>query len=403
MRRTAPSDFAISAPVESRAQESVRPLGPAPSVEVAPAHAIPAQWAPAWDDLADHASEPSIFAERWFLLPALAHLTPPAGVRMLAVWQGHALLGLMPLAIDSHYGRAPVRNVQNWRHHHNFLGTPLIRAGQEKSFWTALLAALDAADWAPGFLHLTAMAQGGPVLAGLRDAGRRMDVVHRRERAMLQSALSSQAYYEATVRKKKRKEIGRLMARLAEQGTVEYARYRRGEDLAAWCDDFLALEQSGWKGRAGSALGSAPETEAFLRAIVAGAEAAQRLDFVRLSLDGRPIAMLLNLLSPPGSFSFKIAFDEEFARFSPGVLIQLENLKILERRGIAWMDSCAVENHSMINSLWGERRTIVRVTVPLAGLRRRLAYAACRAAERGLEWLRSQRAPALSPPANDDE
>ena len=403
MKRAAPSDFAIAAPVESPAAPSVRPLGPAPSVEIASSHAVPEAWASAWDDLAAETSEPSVFAERWFLLPGLAHLAPREGVRMLAVWQGRRLIGLMPLAIDSHYGRAPVRNVQNWCHYHSFLGTPLIRAGQEKPFWTAILEALDEADWAPGFLHLTGLTEHGPVLAGLRATGRRVDVVHRTERALLQSELTPQAYYEATVRKKKRKEIGRLTSRLAEQGAVEYSRFRRGADLSGWCDDFLALEQSGWKGRAGSALGSEPETEAFLRAIVAGAEAEQKLDFVKLSLDGKPIAMLLNLLAPPGSFSFKIAFDEDFARFSPGVLIQLENLKILECRGIDWMDSCAVENHSMINSLWGERRTIVRVTVPLAGVWRRLAFAACRAAEEGLAWVRRLRAPKLPSPSNDDE
>jgi hypothetical protein len=47
------------------------------------------------------------------------------------------------------------------------------------------------------------------------------------------------------------------------------------------------------------------------------------------------------------------------------------------------MDSCAAENHPMIDSLWGERRTIVRVSVPLAGLRRRLSFAGWRAVEAG--------------------
>ena len=404
VRPSSSSDFAIAAPVlPSAGDAAVRPFGPGPSVEIVPIESLPQDWAAAWDDLARDASEPSIFVERWFVLPGIRHLAPGSGTRMLAVWQGRRLIGLIPLGIDSHYGRAPIRNVQNWRHHHNFLGSPLVRAGHERLFWTAILEALDQADWAPGFLHLSAMAEGGPLLAGLRAAGRPVDVVHVRHRAMLQSDLGAQAYYEATVRKKKRKEIGRLASRLAELGAVEYGHFRRGEDLSAWCDDFLALEMSGWKGRAGSALGSAPETEAFLREMVVGAEAEGRLDFLRLTLDGKPIAMLLNLLAPPGSFSFKIAFDEEYARFSPGVLIQLENLKILERRGIAWMDSCAVENHSMINSLWGERRTIVRVTVPLAGLRRRLAFALCRAAERGLGLARRLHAPKSAPPARDDE
>ena len=91
--------------------------------------------------------------------------------------------------------------------------------------------------------------------------------------------------------------------------------------------------------------------------------------------------MLVNFLAPPGGFTFKIAFDEHYARFSPGVLIQIENLQLLERADIAWTDSCAIENHPMINSLWTERRSIVRVTIPRAGRGRRLVHAAARTLE----------------------
>ena len=45
------------------------------------------------------------------------------------------------------------------------------------------------------------------------------------------------------------------------------------------------------------------------------------------------------------------------------------------------MDSCAVEDHPMINSLWGERRAIVQVSVPLSGMTRTLKFRACRAME----------------------
>jgi hypothetical protein len=99
--------------------------------------------------------------------------------------------------------------------------------------------------------------------------------------------------------------------------------------------------------------------------------------------------MLINLLAPPGAFLFKTAYDEDYARFSPGVLLQIENLDLLERDGVAWVDSCAAENHPMIDALWTERRPIVRVTVRLAGLRRGLTYMGCRGAEEG--WAAAKR------------
>jgi hypothetical protein len=135
-------------------------------------------------------------------------------------------------------------------------------------------------------------------------------------------------------------------------------------------------------------LASCPAKAAFFRDAIAGAQAAGRLEFLRLALDGRPIAMLVNFFAPPGGFTFKIAFDEENARFSPGVLIQIDNLAVLERPDVAWMDSCAVEDHPMINSLWTERCSIVRVTIPLAGRRRLALYAGARALETGSAALR---------------
>jgi hypothetical protein len=99
--------------------------------------------------------------------------------------------------------------------------------------------------------------------------------------------------------------------------------------------------------------------------------------------------MLINFRTPPGSWSFKIAYDEDLARFSPGVLIELENLaKVLNDPEIDWMDSCAVQDHSMINSLWAERRSIIQLSVPLSGARRQLIYRTCHAAEQTSAWLR---------------
>lgn len=357
---------------------------------------IPDHLSSAWQMLAAEAAEPNSFSESWFVGAGLRAFAAEDEVRLIEVWRRGAgetaLIGLLPLCIRRDYGRMRVRHVQNWGHFHTFLGTPLIRRGCEQSFWVSVLELLDKADWAPGFLHLHGLVAGGPVHAGLEAAashlGRTCPVVHRTTRAMLASDLSPEAYYETTVRKKKRKELQRLSRRLADLGPIESRILAPGEPVEPWCEAFLALEHSGWKGRSGSALSSKAETGRFFREAVIGAAAAGRLQFLRLDLDGRPIAMLVNFLAPPGSFSFKIAFDEDYARFSPGVLIQLDNLQLLKRDDIGWMDSCAAENHPMIESLWGERRTIVRVTVRLRGRGRGLAYHACRTLESGAALLR---------------
>src|SRR3546814_8969695 len=86
----------------------------------------------------------------------------------------------------------------------------------------------------------------------------------RSERALLESPLSPGDYWDAAVRAKKRKELRRQANRLAEQGAVGLRRWQAGEGLDPWITAFLTLEARGWKGRAGSALASHRETEAWL-------------------------------------------------------------------------------------------------------------------------------------------
>jgi hypothetical protein len=330
-----------------------------------------------WQALADEAAQPNSFAEPWFVAASIAHLAPPGGVRLLKVSRDDRLVGIACFAPSARYGRAPLRHTANWRHHNHFFGPPLIRRGDEVNFWQAVIETLDAADWAPGFLHVSGLIEGGPVLVALviaaRLAGRDCPIVHRERRPLLESKLSADAYYQRNVAAKRRSDYARRRKRLAELGTLATRTLVDGAELGAWCDHFLALESSGWKGKADSALACRPETAAFFRDAVAGAFAAGRLRFLRLDLDGRPLAMLSTFLAAPGAFGFKSAFDEAHGRYSPGMLLQIANLDLLDRPDIAWADSCACENHP-VASLWSEWRTLVRVNVRLGGVARLASY-----------------------------
>jgi hypothetical protein len=134
--------------------------------------------------------------------------------------------------------------------------------------------------------------------------------------------------------------------------------------LSAWVEAFLDLEASGWKGKEGTAMKNLPADAAFFREATRGAFERGQLLMLGLFLDGRPIALKCNFLAPPGSFAFKIAFDESFAQHSPGVLLEMANVEHLHgARPVAWMDSCAVAEHFMINRLWRERRAVQTLLV----------------------------------------
>lgn len=348
------------------------------------------QLAAEWAALAASAAEPNPFAERWYI-EAAAHVLEKADVR-LAVVRDTGLLGLIPLVWQRGYAGLPLVHVQNWLNHNAFLGTPLMRKGQERPFWTILLAALDQRASGALFLHIAGLDIEGAVARGLStacaDIGRHHACVHQEERALLQQGLSADAYLETHMRGKKRKELRRQQNRLSELGALAFERSDGSAGLAHWIDEFLALERRGWKGANGSALDCADGTRNLFRSALHGAAAEGKLELLALRLDGCAIAMLVTFLTPPGAFSFKTAFDEDYARFSPGVLLQIHNLALLDRAEIAWCDSCAAQDHPMIDSIWAGRRRIGRYSVAIGGRGRRAAFAALLMAEKAKSYLR---------------
>ncbi|MDZ7588938.1 MAG: GNAT family N-acetyltransferase [Parasphingorhabdus sp.] len=375
-----------------------------PEAQLMPWQELDALSRDAWADLAAYASEPNAFLAPWFLAPSLAQFCTNPDLRVFLLWAGRAgssqLAGLLPIGAQSKFGRWPVPHIQNWMHHNMFLGTPLVRPGYEAIFWEQLLAMLDDSDW-PGFLHLNGLTVGGPVEAALNQIcesqRRACELVHIEARAMISSQASADRYFEAAIRGKKRKELRRQAKRLSEIGVVTQARHRDDNELGTWISEFLALEQSGWKGKGGSALACDPATRDFFGEVVQGAATAGALERLDLRLDGKPLAMLVNFLTPPGSFSFKTTFDENFARFSPGVLLQLDNDVALSGGAVKWMDSCAASGHPMIDSLWTERRHIGRFSVALSGVARRQVFRAVRFGERAMDRIKHRQIAA--PPA----
>ena len=356
-----------------------------------------------WDDLSAHAAEPNPFAECWYLVSALAALESDT-VR-IAVVRDAGLIGIIPLLWQGRYARLPVPHMQNWSNHNAFLDTPLVRNGAEFAFWTALLNVLDSYPKGALFLHLAGLAVIGRVAIALEAVchtqNRRFALVHREERALLERGLSPDDYWQENVRGKKRKELRRQHKRLAEEGRLTFERGDGSSKLDQWIADFLALERAGWKGANGSALDCAEETRALFCNTLMGAAAAGKLELLAHHLDGRPIAMLVNFITPPAAFSFKTAFDENFARFSPGVLLQYENLALLKRDGIEYCDSCAAEGHPMIDSLWTGRRSIGRYSVAIGGSGRRAVFGALLKAELARSRSRKSSLPTLA--KGDDE
>ncbi len=332
----------------------------------------------AWEALASQASEPNPFLEHWYLLSALAQCDATRRAMLLLIERDGRLIGLMPIHREPRHGRLPLPHWAAWHHPNAFLGTPLVSAGEERGFWEALFGALDGMGGAALFFHLRALHRDGPLAQSLaafcQQTQRPFGLVHHEQRAMLCKGLGPADYLEAAMRGKKRKELRRQLARLRDEGAVLFERQSDDAGLDGWVAEFLALEKAGWKGKAGSAMTCAPGTRQLFIDGLQGAAQRGRLERLTLRLNGRAIAMLANFIGAPGAFSYKTAFDEDYARFSPGVQLQIENLAMLDNAAIAWCDSCATPDHPMIDSIWMDRRRIGRFSVGIGGGTRRALF-----------------------------
>lgn len=199
----------------------------------------------AWDALAACAAEPNPFFESWYLLPALHAFDPNGHVRLLRFEAGGELAGLMPIARSRRYYRWPIPNLSSWLHANCFLGAPLVAAGLERDFWRAVLRWADRHAGAALFLHLGQLPLTGPLHEALADVlaeqGRTAALVHREERALLAAGDTPEAYFEAALSSKKRKELRRQFSRLSELGETRFERRGDAEGLYEWIAQFSTL------------------------------------------------------------------------------------------------------------------------------------------------------------------
>lgn len=339
-----------------------------------------AEWLPQWQRLAEVAAEPNVFYEPEFLMAALRHLRGSEQVGVMLITAPPrvnpaaepVLCGLFPLKLMNRFSGLPARVTEFWRHDQCYLTAPLIRRDVLRetweSFWDAMQNGVDARklDW----ISLPMLPGDGPVHSMLVDWIARHEVhsyVRRRyRRAMMIRESGFEEFLSRRVPKKGRQESTRLMRKLEREHRVEMV----ASGDARSVKDLLELEMAGWKGREGTALACQESTGKFFDEMTRDMARAGRLQTLSLQVDGKTVASKLNLLSGSHGYAFKIAFDESLARFSPGMLLEVENIRHLhESTNIQSMDSCADPDHPMINHLWPDRRGIESMLISL-GTRR---------------------------------
>lgn len=324
----------------------------------------------AWERLVATAIEPNVFFEPALLIPAVDHLAgndkPEIGLVFARQRRHHeaerVLCGLFPLVRHVGKGIRRIPMTATWLHQYAFLGTPLIRSDCPHEILAAFLDWL--ASTGRGRVIYFPRYHGGGAFAEclatvMQQRGHVWFVQQQVARSQFQPAASAEDFLRQVWSSKKRQDMRRLKRHLAKLGELSVRALQAGDNVSYWIDSFLALEASGWKGRNQTALDSHESSRRFIQQAFAESHDRGQLHMLSIELDGKPIAMNSAFFTGNGGYYFKIAYDEAYAKYSPGVVLEAESLEVLHNRPeLAWLDSCAEVNHPMIESLW-DRRTLI--------------------------------------------
>ena len=318
----------------------------------------------AWSALADRAAEPNPFLRPEFVL---ANVTERgAAVELIVVRDEAHWLACLPVRRRPPTMRLPVPHIAALIDEYSLCGTPLL---DRDTLQPAADAFIDAvrAERRAGALVLAMFSPDGPVGGALRAAaarrGVRPIVFSDYERAAWHRSPDPDADRGARLKGSDRRILAKRFRQLTADLGGELEVVDRSTEPAAW-EAFLGMENSGWKADRGTALGSTAPDAAFFRRMCADMSAAGHFELVSLEIGGRVVAMECHLIDGDALYSFKIAYDADYSRFSPGTQLSFRVIERFHERGLVLANSCAISQNIHMNRLWPDRRRLQTVLFP---------------------------------------
>lgn len=327
-----------------------------------------------WRRLAADCLEPNVFLEPGFALPAARHLAKGRAPRFLFVWEEddagpRKLVGVCPLAAASAFDR--ILPTWIWTHEQAPLGVPLLDPIRGEEALAAIFSFCRTHLPQVAGLIFPLLPQEGRVaqllVASAAAEGRSQKFFDMHPRAVLVPGMEPQRYLERSVGSARRRKLNKARKSLQAIGSLELRIIRHPQDIRATTEEFFVLEAKGWKGRRGTAFLKSPERAGFARDVALQLGAEDKYFAVSLDLNKKPIAMALILESGGRAFWWKITYDEDFASFSPGVLLAFDMTRhLLDDPRITLTDSCTGSETPMIDHIWSERMPIADVLVAVS-------------------------------------
>lgn len=326
------------------------------------------------DFLTYRVMEANVFFAPRFLAPAMPRLDERQ-IRLAVIRDEDARRSrvrlLMPFSVEKPGFSVGPSILRVWSNPFGPLGTPLVDAEGAAETIDNLLEALARPEAKlPGILVLPDLRLNGRFTQLIKAVAIGRDlpltVTNTFDRPMLESQEDGDTYLRSTVSKNHLRDMRRQFRLLGELGHISYNVARQPEEIRRRMEEFLALEASGWKGRKRSAMVMDRFRAAFAREAITNLAEVDAVRIHTLDLNGVAIASMVVFIMAGEAYTWKTAYDERYARFSPGKLL-LSDLTDwhLDDPNIERTDSCAVPDHPIMSRLWKEREEMGTLLIGL--------------------------------------
>jgi hypothetical protein len=345
---------------------------------------------PRWAELCASSVEDNVYYTPGYAQALLNTIERDTNIHFALAWDGTSLIGLLPFTQP----RLPVPLVgatsQAWQSKYTFSCTPILHESNPGGAADILLEAMKSVgehEWIIPVVNTHGLACQA-MLAALTRAGYSSLFLNQFQRASFEPIVTFEQHMQSGISAKRRRDLARNRRRLEKLGRIGHRTYTFGADLSGAVAQFLTVEASGWKGRSGTALACRDDTKQFAIEAFTKVDDNSTCRVDVLTLNDTPIAAGVIVFTGRTGFTVKCAYDETYASYSAGLLLELEVVRSFLSEKWAERLDAATEDAHVIDSLWPAR---IEVADLLFSLSRRSPEWRLAALQRTLNLKRSSK------------
>lgn len=318
----------------------------------------------AWKNLESRAIEANAFLSPNFVIPAIRHLESNSKICILTIDKNSAgssdLIGVFVFKLSKFSKFFPLPHLSAFHSRHSFLSGILADKDYAPNVVKIIFDHLSSSSLKWHGVVFEDRPVQGPLAEIEKNITSQMGIKWLPFIQWDRSILYPPRLGEDSINflsKNIRKNYRRGMRGLSDIGQVKWEIVQGDELTSVNVDEFIRLENMGWKGDRKTSIYSHPNYVSFFREMIENFNKDGRAFFTELRLNDEIISSTSNLISGNAGFAFKIGWDIAYAKHSLGILNQLTLMESKEKtfKQLKYIDSGS-SKESYINYIWPEKR-----------------------------------------------